>query len=457
MDIVLTFFGRFHPLLVHLPIGFILMGLLFECYKKKIQPAATVLKFIFFWASVSSLLSIVSGIFQFLQEGYIWGNIQGHFIAGVATFVLTLGFYLFLKGNVFALRIPRLFYTLGLFISLMITGHLGGNITHGDNHLTEPLEALVGINNKSEVRFLNVDDYSRQKVYSGLIEPILSKKCVRCHNPKKAKGQLQMHTYAALQKGGKNGIILDFNSPESSEILNRIHLPEFEKKHMPPRAQKQLTQAEKDIINYWVLKGAPEFKTLGELGFNEIQLNSFMVQENEEVYPSIELDLPDKKIIDSLQSMGILITPVKQNSNLLFLSTINYKAFSDNDLGILASLNKHIVSIDLSDSNVTDAVFTSLSKFSNLVSIKLNRTAISGQGIDQLSKLDNLKKIHLINTNLKSEAIQIISGFKPLIKAFVFQFNRDLRSEISLPPEILVRFDFGNYLLEDLPSDTVVY
>jgi len=111
MDIVLTFFGRFHPLLVHLPIGFILMGLLFECYKKKIQPAATVLKFIFFWASVSSLLSIVSGIFQFLQEGYIWGNIQGHFIAGVATFVLTLGFYLFLKGNVFALRIPRLFYT----------------------------------------------------------------------------------------------------------------------------------------------------------------------------------------------------------------------------------------------------------------------------------------------------------------------------------------------------------
>jgi len=205
------------------------------------------------------------------------------------------------------------------------------------------------------------------------------------------------------------------------------------------------------------LKGAPEFKTLGELGFNEIQLNSFMVQENEEVYPSIELDLPDKKIIDSLQSMGILITPVKQNSNLLFLSTINYKAFSDNDLGLLASLNKHIVSIDLSDSNVTDAVFTSLSKFSNLVSIKLNRTAISGQGIDQLSKLDNLKKIHLINTNLKSEAIQIISGFKPLIKAFVFQFNRDLRSEISLPPEILVRFDFGNYLLEDLPSDTVVY
>ena len=41
MDIVLTFFGRFHPLLVHLPIGFILMGLLFECYKKKIQPATS--------------------------------------------------------------------------------------------------------------------------------------------------------------------------------------------------------------------------------------------------------------------------------------------------------------------------------------------------------------------------------------------------------------------------------
>tara|TARA_B110000971_G_C20036570_1_gene514614 strand:+ start:4203 stop:5576 length:1374 start_codon:yes stop_codon:yes gene_type:complete len=457
MDVVFTFFGRFHPLLVHLPIGFILMGLLFELNKKKLNPNSSFLTFIFFWATISCLLSISSGIFQYQQEGYLWDDIKGHFFAGCFTLLLSFGFYLFLRGNVIASRIPRLFYTLGLLIVLLVTGHLGGNITHGEDYLTEPLRAIVGNRGGLDEKVLSVESYRNQAVYGGLIEPIVSNKCVRCHNPKKIKGGLQMHTLAALKEGGENGPILDFDFPELSELLIRIHLPELEKKHMPPRAQKQLTVAEIEVMNQWVSSGAPEFKTLGELEFTENQLASFMVQEKEEIYPTLNLESPDKKAIDSLRSLEVLITPIKENTKFLFVSTINYKAFSDKELALLIPLRQHIVNIDLSESTVTDTVFKVLSKFPNLVSIKLNKTVITGKGVDQLSVLTNLRKLHLINTNLNAEAIPIIANFTALEKAFVFQFNQNLATEVLLPSEAKERIDFGHYILEDLPSDSVVY
>jgi len=132
-------------------------------------------------------------------------------------------------------------------LSIVITGHLGGNITHGEDHLTEPLKELsstvLGIEKEENEFSLNEKNYREQPIYSGIIAQILSKKCVSCHNTKRTKGGLQMHTYAAFQKGGKNGPIVNYDNPELSELFVRIHLPLEQKKHMPPKSKKQLTKA----------------------------------------------------------------------------------------------------------------------------------------------------------------------------------------------------------------------
>ena len=149
----------------------------------------------------------------------------------------------------FLFRFQENSYSLGHIILLTITGHLGGNITHGEDHLTEPIYDLVGISNVEIKEIMNYEDFSDKSVYENLIQPIINDKCVKCHNTKKTKGGLQMHNFEVLKKGGRNGQILDFENPELSKILVRIHLPKSEKKHMATKWWK--TTIKRGNKNYW--------------------------------------------------------------------------------------------------------------------------------------------------------------------------------------------------------------
>ena len=98
---------------------------------------------------------------------------------------------------------------------LTITGHLGGNITHGEDHLKEPFNNLVGISSLIEENAIRYyDDFAEKPVFTNLIQPLLDDKCVKCHNDKKSKGGLKMHTIESLKQGGKSGNVLNFENPE---------------------------------------------------------------------------------------------------------------------------------------------------------------------------------------------------------------------------------------------------
>ena len=101
LDDLLILIGRFHPLIIHLPIGFIVLGILIELNSKKLKWSDDALEFIFFWASLTGLFALVSGFLQYNKEGYLWDSIQGHLIAGIATVILSFTFYLHLKEKSF--------------------------------------------------------------------------------------------------------------------------------------------------------------------------------------------------------------------------------------------------------------------------------------------------------------------------------------------------------------------
>ena len=84
--------------------------------------------------------------------------------------------------------------------------------------------------------------------------PILSNKCFVCHGPDvHDEDQLRLDSFeaATADRGGYRAI--DPKALEDSELLVRIH---SEDDPMPPDdAEKQLSQAERDLISRWVRQG----------------------------------------------------------------------------------------------------------------------------------------------------------------------------------------------------------
>ena len=252
MDFLIDLLGRFHPLIVHLPIGFLLLGLMMLVFDRKESKHLNIIRFTFFWGTLSTLIAIFTGTIQHIREGYPWEDVQGHLIFGVFTFILSFLIYLKLKGYRLFQGLSHQFLGYGLLVILLITGHLGGNLTHGRDHLTAPLPSglkeALGIKVPSQNLVLLPDTYQELPLYLGVIQPILDQKCVSCHNPKKTKGALLLHNYKGIINGGEEGPIISRVSPQKSEMLKRIHLPKDEKKHMPPKAKSQLSKAEIKLI-----------------------------------------------------------------------------------------------------------------------------------------------------------------------------------------------------------------
>jgi len=216
---------------------------------------------------------------------------------------------------------------------------------------------------------------------------------------------------------------------------------------MPPKAKKQLTKAEIDILSHWINLGAPENTLIKDLEISEELLSNFIKKEGN-FFPEIDVNAPNKNSISFLRKKGIHIAPITKSSNLLYLSSYNYHEFIEEDISELNKLKDNLVDIDLSNSSFNDEIFEILSTFTNLTRLKLNYTSISGKGLEKLSSLNNLKRLHLINTKLNSNQIKVINSFPAIEKAYLFQNDRDLTKEITLSNDDLKKFDFGKYTLK---------
>ncbi len=109
---------------------------------------------------------------------------------------------------------------------------MGGNLTHGEDHLTEPLPPILkealGMGVISEKLLLLPEIYQKLPLYFGVVKSILNQKCVSCYNPKNAKCERLLHNYRGIMDGGEEGPIISLVNTEESEILNRIYLPREE-------------------------------------------------------------------------------------------------------------------------------------------------------------------------------------------------------------------------------------
>src|SRR5258705_7489869 len=225
--------GRMHPLLLHLPIGLLVISFILWIGKKNIEPASFqkmiihVLQVTAFTASLTDLM----GFFLSREGGYDENILLKHKVLGITTAILSYTLLLVYQSY------PEKKFVFGTAITLslmaMIFGsHFGSNLTHGEGFVWQPLRG-----DKEGVEEKITDSTS---LFVAAIRPILRSKCFSCHNEKKAKGGLVMITEEKILAGAKNGPIWKSGDALNSHIIQKINLPEEEKKHMPPKGKPQL-------------------------------------------------------------------------------------------------------------------------------------------------------------------------------------------------------------------------
>ncbi len=93
--------------------------------------------------------------------------------------------------------------------------------------------------------------------YDDQVFPIFQQSCLNCHNPDKAKGGLDLSSFAASLKGGSGGKIVEVGDPGSPLISSVLHTSE---KKMPPEGDK-LSDDQIGILKRWIEDGLLETKS----------------------------------------------------------------------------------------------------------------------------------------------------------------------------------------------------
>ena len=100
--------------------------------------------------------------------------------------------------------------------------------------------------------------FSQDKMtYDDQVFPIFQQSCLNCHNPDKAKGGLDLSSFAAALKGGSGGKIVEVGDVGSQLISAVLHTGE---KKMPPEGDK-LSNDQIGILKRWIEDGLLENKS----------------------------------------------------------------------------------------------------------------------------------------------------------------------------------------------------
>ena len=401
------FFGRFHPLAVHLPIALLLLVPLLECAallgeRQHLRQAAG---FVMGLATAAAIASAWLGWLLAWSGGYEGSLITRHMWGGVSLAAASLACCA-LYGWRRSAYLIALLSTVGL---LMWTSDQGGKLTHGDTFLTEhmpqPFGRWLGGKRKTEV--------DPTSFYAMRVQPIFEEKCVLCHNSEKFKGKLRLDSYEDLMRGGKDGPVIHPGEPGKSELFRRVTMPSDSKDFMPAEGKPALTVAEVKLIEVWIGAGATTH--IAESAMQQLPQPS----EGNAVAPPLTADYrPQLKTMAALEaSLGIRLVPRSQNpTDGLILRTASAPArCTDDTLAQLAPVASLIVDAELGRTKVTDKGMQALASFSNLRVLDLSNTAVSSAGMKELVKLDKLESLNLSETRVTREGVSVLQA-KPALK-----------------------------------------
>jgi len=447
-------FGRTHPLIVHLPIGILFIGVVLECISllqrySQFRPA---LPLVWFLSALTSVLSCVAGLIVSDEGGFDDNTLRWHQWLGIMVAVLCSGMFIlraFIKPRASHVTTTGALLS---FITISVTGHFGGTLTHGDDYLTSAFYTGFETENDNESsreikKREPIVDLESALVYGDLVEPVLEQKCIRCHSSKKQKGKLRLDRYELILAGGKSGSTLVPGNAAESEMYKRLLLPADDKKRMPPRGKPQLTDDEKSLIRWWIEDGkAATDKKVRDVKKTEpirlvlaglITPHETTVEADPEI-PEDTVAAASEKDIAALRSAGLVVSKYAADLPYLTVNCVNAQGFNDELTALLLPLKDQIIWLKAGNTKVTDAGLKNIGKLSNLTRLSLEFTSVTDKGLKNLKDLGRLRYLNLVGNKISPAGVRLIGECRNLRSVYLWQTGlsendlKDLRAKLPL-------------------------
>lgn len=451
MDLI-TFFGRFHVLVLHLPIGILLMAAVIEMSCAAFnKPRTQTLKTIWLWGLISACGAALLGYMLSLSGGYSEEAVFTHKAwAFAAIFCAFICWVFFAKQKTQSTKnskaLSAVIYSLcsiQLFL-LFSTGHYGANMTHGSTYLFEyapnPVRQLAGMEPHAKPR-PKITQLEQADAYLDIVKPILSQNCTGCHNPEKSKGKLNLTTPELMFKGGQSGPAVVAGDLQQSELYQRITMDTHAKKFMPAGGKPPLTDNQVATLAWWIKNGAPVQTPLSAINLTKDARSVLSVNLGLELakgdWPLPKIEMISNESAEQLSKQGFIIKQIAKDINYLDIDySVSRQALTNEALNQLLSIKEHVVWLNLANSQVSDQQLKMLAQFPNLLKLRLEKNPISDQGIEHLTQLNQLTYLNLYRTNITDNSLSTLATLPNLTQLYTGETQVSSNTNAALTPNV---------------------
>jgi hypothetical protein len=470
------FVGRFHVLIVHLPLGILTLAVTLEILVRfrPFRFLEDALAPAWIAGAVSALATVALGLMHATEDSFEdMPAVDAHGWAGMSlaaaaclTAILRLrllphpqpaaagrpegiGARLYrVVQPAFApgAALDRAYHKLrgievaAVLFLMLLTGHLGGSLTHGDAYLLQyapgAVRVLAGLPADAGPRPKPADVASAD-IYLDVVQPALDRRCLVCHNSSKKAGGLSVASYETLMKGGSKGPVITASNLSASDLFRRVNLAPGRSDFMPKDGKTPLNKNEIAAIGWWISQGAPKSATVGELKLTAEASSAIAavigtagaeVEEEEAPNPAgpdegplPQVAEPDAAAVAKVVAEGFTVRKVAMGSNLVDVDYVSATAVTPAMIDDLARFGPNILRLNLRRAGVTDAQIKTIAGFSNLRRLRLEDNAITDASAEDIAGLKDLTYLNLTNTQVTDAGFAQISTLPKLSRVYIWQ------------------------------------
>jgi uncharacterized membrane protein/ribosomal protein L14E/L6E/L27E len=450
--------AHFHPVLVHLPIGILMLVILFHWLSTKAKYAGLVaaIPIGYLFGAITAVLSCITGYLLSGSGEYDETTLNLHQWMGILVAFVSAAGYLFSRNNN---SLQLKWVSIVLLVLLTITGHLGGTLTHGEGYLWKGFSDSKKDSTSASKIIANAQEAI---VYKDIIQPMLQQKCYNCHASTKQKGGLRLDTEEWIVKGGKNGKVLVAGSIDSSEVYKRIILDPIEEKHMPPKGKSQLTEQERVLLQWWILSGADFSKKSKDFPQTASIKTALSALEKSETVVSKRSDIPETEvkkasetILESLRKNSVTVFEISANSNWLSASFVNCTKWNREIENNISSLKEQLIWLKIPGAQLQESSWKTIAGLTNLRRLSAEHSNITDKDLEQLSSLNQLQYLNLVDTKITAKGLMQLKANSNLTNLFLSRTGigaQDFNTvKLKFPKAVI---DTGGYNVPFIATDT---